>query len=348
MHDFFDRHPRFLDTSISGAARNRLDTKYIALIERNAHLFKGKRILDLTSHDGRWSHAALLHGATHVTGIEGRKHLIENAAENLGAYGMPPDRYDFIQGDVFEELRKLEPGQFDIVFCFGFLYHTANHVQLISAIERLKPDHLLLETTISASPDRIVEIMAEATHHEFNAMGERPFEVVGWPSRSALSLMLDTAGFRHAYQNWHDHGIGDWSNIEDFRDGTRISLVARRMDGSADAKAGLKNASDAVAAGDFKTAIEHCDRVIARYWFDPQAHYLRGFALQALGEPAQAIEAYDRASAFGYAPFWVRYNRGAAHASVGDREAAIRDIAEAGRLDASHEGVKTLKAALGL
>lgn len=68
---FFDDHPEFLETSSTAAGKDRLNLRHVAIIEEHCKILSGSRVLDIASHDGRWSFAALQAGATHVTGIEG-------------------------------------------------------------------------------------------------------------------------------------------------------------------------------------------------------------------------------------------------------------------------------------
>ena len=114
--DFFDKYPLFYQTSKTGPWRNRLNRRYCALIESNQEILRRASVLDLASHDGRWSFAALKNGAGKVTGIEGREELVRNARENMEVYGIPRDRYHFILGDVFREIEELRRGSFDVVF----------------------------------------------------------------------------------------------------------------------------------------------------------------------------------------------------------------------------------------
>lgn len=51
----------------------------MAIIEEHREELNGARVLDIASHDGRWSFAALQVGAAHVTGIAGREHLVTDA-----------------------------------------------------------------------------------------------------------------------------------------------------------------------------------------------------------------------------------------------------------------------------
>lgn len=57
---FFDTYPRFYETSTTGPISNRLNKRYRALIEANEAIICGKSVLDLASHDGRWSFASSL------------------------------------------------------------------------------------------------------------------------------------------------------------------------------------------------------------------------------------------------------------------------------------------------
>src|SRR4051794_17029055 len=138
---FFDSYPRFLRTSGSEtqAGTGRLNLRHAAIIETNLDAIRGRRILDIASHDGRWSFAALMAGADHVTGIEAQPGLVASAVETMAEYEISPDRYRFIVGDVHEVINDLTPESFDTIFCFGFLYHTVHHMRLFSSIARLRP-----------------------------------------------------------------------------------------------------------------------------------------------------------------------------------------------------------------
>src|SRR5579863_7632854 len=80
---FFDSYPRFFSTSDTAAAPDRLNQRYRALIQSNAGIISGRRVLDIASHDGRWSLAAHKASAEHVLGIEARQHLVDAARDNM-------------------------------------------------------------------------------------------------------------------------------------------------------------------------------------------------------------------------------------------------------------------------
>ena len=68
--NFFNKFPEFVEQGTTGIRGNRLNYRYLAIIQNQIKSFKDSSILDLVSHDGRWSLAALETGAKHVTAIE--------------------------------------------------------------------------------------------------------------------------------------------------------------------------------------------------------------------------------------------------------------------------------------
>src|SRR5205814_1234121 len=105
---FFDRYSRFYETSQTTPYRGRLNLRYEAIFAENRDVFDGATVLDIASHDGRFSLAALACGAKSVIGIEARPDLVEHATDTLAAYGWGPDRCSFLTGDVFDVFAKRE------------------------------------------------------------------------------------------------------------------------------------------------------------------------------------------------------------------------------------------------
>ena len=224
---FFDKYPRFF-SSDTRAEPDRLNQRYRALIESNEDVIRGRRILDIASHDGRWSLPAKQAGAAYVLGIEARQHLVEEARENMRDYGVTG--VDFVQGDVLVELDGLEAGQFDTVFCFGFLYHTSDHMLLLRKVARLKPSCIIIDTAISPRRGNLIEVRYENTARDAMAASAEigaDYAVVGKPTKMALELMLRAVGFpRVRYYDWQNAGIRRWDDLEDYYLGTRISAIA--------------------------------------------------------------------------------------------------------------------------
>ena len=217
---FFDKYSEFYETSQSANSSNRLNSRNRVLIENNLNIIQDKKILDIASHDGRWSFSALKHGAKFVLGIEGRKYLVDNANKTMIKYGIPKEKYQFIAGDIHVEIEKLEPESFDTVFCFGFFYHTLRQFQLLYEIKRLNPKHLILDTAVVKSHQPIIKVASENSSKEIMAirteMDNQEQVLVGFPSEPALNLMLENFGFKWSYLDWESFGIKNWKDIQDY------------------------------------------------------------------------------------------------------------------------------------
>jgi predicted nicotinamide N-methyase len=118
-------------------------------------LIRNKAILDLASHDGRWSFAAHHAGARSVLGGEMRDRLVRTARETLALYGVGDDKVSFIRGDVDQVLIGLKPGLYDTAFCFGYFYHAINHMHLIAELALLNVSCIIIDTKIFDSPTNI-------------------------------------------------------------------------------------------------------------------------------------------------------------------------------------------------
>lgn len=231
---FFDDYSEFYRTTKTLPSPNRLNARYRALIEENRSLLEGQSVLDLASHDGRWSFAALKNGAKYVCGVEGRHDLVASSVDNMKKYEIPESSYSFIQGDAIAETSKMAPSSFDVVFCFGFFYHTLKHWNLLLEIKRLNPKYLILDTGISTDSRTIIEIKKEDSSDPRNAMRESvdvdETTLIGMVSRSALELMLENLRFDYEYYDWRNRGISDWRDLRGYKKKQRISLRAKNLD----------------------------------------------------------------------------------------------------------------------
>jgi Methyltransferase domain len=190
---FFDDYPLFCDTSQTAASKRRLNLRHQAIIDANRDILQGARVLDLASHDGRWSFAALKAGAAHVTGVEARQSLVENAHRTFDHYQVPPDRYNIIHGDVFQVLGgELDV---DVVLCLGFMYHTLRYAELLHGILASEAQACILDTKVTVSTEPVVWLKVNHTDVEANAADDalsyKQQAMAGWPSVPALELMLN-------------------------------------------------------------------------------------------------------------------------------------------------------------
>lgn len=232
---FFDDYPLFLETSETASGAVRLGWRHKFIIEDNADLLAGKRVLDLASHDGRWSFAALKAGASHVTGVEFRPELVANAEKTFQHYDMDPSTYRFLSGDLFELLA--DPGamdvEVDVVFCLGFLYHTLRYTELFNGWRRLRPEHILLDTSVILGGNPRVQLNLENTQKQSAAgdTGEvHSYEGVmltGRPTAVAVEFMLDGYGFDVVRRApWQTHDLGG-DRVPEYTEGRRVSWVVK-------------------------------------------------------------------------------------------------------------------------
>lgn len=223
---FFDKFPEFYKTSETGSSPNRLNHRYLALIHSNKEIINNSSILDLASHDGRWSFAALQNGAKKVCGIEGRKELVQKSLKNMEKFEISQEKYSFIVGDIFEEIKKFKNNEFDIVFCLGIFYHIMDHMLLLNEIKQLNPKYIIMDTNVSTLKEPMISLREENSIKEANAIssGEDGKILVGHPSKKALELMLSHIGFDFTYYDWENSGIINWENIEDYNFKKGVSM----------------------------------------------------------------------------------------------------------------------------
>ena len=153
---FFDSFPAFGETSRTGASLARINARYRVLIHENRDLFDGARVLDLASHDGRFSLAVLLTGAAEVVGIEHDRQLTDHAAEHMERHDIDPSRYRFERRDLFQSF--LDLGRFDVVLCFGILYHVNDHLHLLSNIAEVEPKNVIIDSNVSKRDGAVIEL----------------------------------------------------------------------------------------------------------------------------------------------------------------------------------------------
>jgi predicted nicotinamide N-methyase len=213
--NFFDTYPAFYKTGTAGMDYTRLNSRYMALIHNNKQIIRNSSILDLASHDGRWSFAAIKNGANKVFGIEIEDGLAKNSLENFKKYEIPSKKYSFIVGDLFEEIKKLKPKEFDVIFCFGIFYHIMNHMQLIREIKRLEPKYLILDTEVTLSKYPIIRIHQEVPPITDPLIPNDRY-IVGRPSKSGIEMMLKAIGFDFQYYDWRNSGFIKTESLEEY------------------------------------------------------------------------------------------------------------------------------------
>jgi 16S rRNA G966 N2-methylase RsmD len=215
---FFEQHPLFLETSETTNDPRKLEARYQALIIANKELIEGKTILDLASHDGRWSFAALKNGASFVYGIEWKERLIEKTMSNMAAYNVDKAKYRFVNGDIFAEIEKIDR-TIDCIFVFGIFYHIVNHMLLLEKLSATGAKHIIIDTNTSRLQEPVIELRKE---------GKRGKALVGHPSKAGVEKMLSYFGWTPREFDWAGSGLIEDFNYLHYRTGRRITIVGSR------------------------------------------------------------------------------------------------------------------------
>lgn len=259
----------FLATGTTGIHVNRLNWRAEVLLTRNLAAVKDKRILDLASHDGRFSWACLRLGASHVTGVEVQSKLVKVANQNLTGLGYGLESFNFVEDDVFNYLQRVKPGEFDTILCLGFFYHTVRQIELLSEVKRIKPEFFVLDTMIAPELSKLGDIprlirkaglkhllhlnrypkysgsldrslkrgtqTARGVGRLVFTYGERaretstnePAHLRATPTKSLVETLFESYGFTFQRLRWNREEIRDWTKIQDYKTGARVSYLAQ-------------------------------------------------------------------------------------------------------------------------
>ena len=246
---FGDDYPRFIELSDltpkpqplysrerhRGAIeqRNRMNERYEAMLASNRDILDGARVLDLASHDGRYSFAALKAGAAHVTGVEVRQSLVDRAQEAFAFYDQDPETYRFVCGDVFEVLAR-ERFDVDVVLCFGYLYHTYRHTELMYRLHNLAPRHLIIDTMVTRATQPTLKLFREEDAEDIRSAAQDAYSVgqvlVLRPSVPALQKLLGAYGFEiESLYDWKSRLAGrpPMPGLEGYANGKRVTVRCR-------------------------------------------------------------------------------------------------------------------------
>ena len=182
----------------------------------------GKRVLDLACNAGFWSLLAVEHGCDYVLGIDGRQAHIDQANLVFEAKGIAKDRYDFRCSNVFDILQQA-PGEFDIVFCLGLLYHVSKPMTLLEQVSPLNRDVLVIDTSLSRQPGAYLEIRHETLDEPRHAID---YELVMYPTQAAVLEMVRQFDYQAAILK---PMFTDYTGGADYADGSRRAFVCAKV-----------------------------------------------------------------------------------------------------------------------
>lgn len=211
----------------------RMDRRHDQLIAPLGPVLQGARVLDLAAHDGRWSYAFAAAGARQVIGVEGRQELIDR-------FDKYPDddarqRVRLVRADIFDYLDQAVAAEatFDVVAVLGIFYHIMDHARLLALIAKVQPRLVIIDSEFARRPGPVIALVRERTDVHLNAIPARAgqnMRVKGVPSRAAMEIMAEDAGFRLEWIDWDDVPEGHRTGVADyFRAGPmrRASCILR-------------------------------------------------------------------------------------------------------------------------
>ena len=144
----------------------------------------GRRVLEVGAGVGRLTGFFLGRGCS-IIATEARE-------ENLDELRRRLPEVEARQANVEESLAGL--GRFEVVFCYGLLYHLENPVLALRNMAAVCDDLLLLETIVCDASEPILRLDDETT-----TVSQALSGIAHRPSRTYLALALARVGFEHVY-----------------------------------------------------------------------------------------------------------------------------------------------------
>jgi SAM-dependent methyltransferase len=156
-----------------------------------------KTAVDVGCGQGHFS-AFLQSAGLRVMACDGRRENVEEAARKY-------PNVDFHLANV-EDSAILELGKFDLVLCFGLLYHLENPFAAIRNLHSMTRQLLLLEGMCIPGAEPILNL-----RNEVNAEDQGLNFVAFYPTEACLVKMLISAGFPFVYRFRRRPEHGDYS-----------------------------------------------------------------------------------------------------------------------------------------
>jgi len=149
--------------------------------------------------------------------------VTEARAENVTELRRRLPTVDARKADVEESLKHL--GRFDVVFCYGVLYHLESPLRALRNMAEVCDDLLLIETMVCDSRSAVLRLEDEpkSVNQALRGLAHRP-------SRPYLAIALNRVGFDHVYAatdppDHPDYRFSWLDNMDTSRDGALLRGV---------------------------------------------------------------------------------------------------------------------------
>lgn len=147
----------------------------------------------------------------------------EARAENAEELARRLPEVDVRQADVEESLEHL--GHFEVVFCYGLLYHLENPIRALRNMSEVCTDLLLIETQVCDATGQVLLLEDEplSVDQSLHWFAHRP-------SPSYLAIALNRIGFDYVYAptsppQHEDYQFTWHNNLDTTRDGAMLRCV---------------------------------------------------------------------------------------------------------------------------
>lgn len=221
----------------SVGVRQRLIERHKRIIEPNRDCFEGKSVLDLASHNGRWTYAAIKAGASYILGIESRQELIDTGLADFARF--PRESYDFACGDVYDMVtiaKQYGRAQFDTILCLGLYYHISDHYLLFRKMRSLNPSTIIIDTPLVKSDVPLIRYGIEDSADKSNAISEHQdvaMAMRGIASQGFIMLAAQLSGYSVSYVPWKARDCEFPEPVADYFDSgndvRRMTVVLRAL-----------------------------------------------------------------------------------------------------------------------
>ena len=201
------------------------------LLENNYQSLKNKSILDVGSHTGIFSWAALQLGAKFVHGIDVEERTINRCMELFLEEETNPSSYTFQAENITNFLERIDAKSFNTIFCFGVLYYMAEPLNLLKLMARAAKETILIDTFTASysavqgkdAPEIYPHLTSQILNlplmiscptqsnkkdynlpESFNRKG-RSLSLISLPTKAMLELWFESLGLTWEQLDWSPH-----------------------------------------------------------------------------------------------------------------------------------------------